>query len=68
MMRLMLLRYILILRTYLSNYIQKNLTNWDSEQVPRNVKDTFTIPFSEIPRSLKSIIARRLDPKYYKYL
>ena len=41
---------------------------WDSEQVPRNVKDTFTIPFSEIPRSLKSIIARRLDPKYYKYL
>ena len=41
---------------------------WDSEQVPRNVKDTFTIPISEIPRSLKSIIARRLDPKYYKYL
>ena len=41
---------------------------WDSEQVPRNVKDTFTIPFSEIPRSLKSLIFRRLDPSYHKYL
>ena len=41
---------------------------WDSEQVPHNVKGEFTIPLSEIPRSLKSIIARRLDPNYYKYL
>ena len=41
---------------------------WNVREIPGNVKDTFTIPFSEIPRSLKSIIARRLDPKYYKYL
>jgi len=41
---------------------------WDSEQVPQYVMDQFTIPLSEIPRSLKSIIARRLDPIYYKYL
>jgi len=30
--------------------------------------DEFTIPLSKIPRSLKSIISRRLDPRYYKYL
>ena len=41
---------------------------WNVREIPGNVKDTFTIPFSDIPRSLKSIIARRLDPKYYKYL
>ena len=41
---------------------------WDSNQIPGGIKDTFTIPLSEIPRSLKSIIARRLNPRYYKYL
>ena len=41
---------------------------WNVREIPGSVKDTFTIPFSDIPRSLKSIIARRLDPKYYKYL
>ena len=41
---------------------------WNVREIPGNVKGEFTIPLSEIPRSLKSIIARRLDPKYYKYL
>ena len=31
-------------------------------------KDNITIPLSEIPRSLKSIIFRRLNPSYHKYL
>ena len=41
---------------------------WDSNQIPGGIKDTFTIPLSKIPRSLKSIISRRFDPIYYKYL
>ena len=41
---------------------------WDSNQIPGGIKDTFTIPLSEIPRSLKSIIFRRLNPSYHKYL
>jgi hypothetical protein len=41
---------------------------WDSNQIPGNIKDNFDIPLSEIPRSLKSIIFRRLNPSYHKYL
>jgi len=41
---------------------------WNSNQIPGNIKDTFTIPLSEIPKSLKSLIFRRLNSKYHKYL
>ena len=41
---------------------------WNSNQIPGNIKDNFDIPLSEIPRSLKSIIFRRLNPSYHKYL
>jgi len=42
---------------------------WNSEQnIPGNIKDNFDIPLSEIPKSLKSLIFRRLNPSYHKYL
>jgi len=41
---------------------------WNSNQIPGNIKDNFDIPLSEIPKSLKSLIFRRLNPSYYKYL
>ena len=41
---------------------------WDVREIPGNVKDTFTIPLSEIPRSLKSLIFRRLNSSYLNHL
>ena len=41
---------------------------WNVRDIPGNVKDTFTIPLSEIPRSLKSLIFRRLNPSYLNHL
>jgi hypothetical protein len=41
---------------------------WDVRDIPGNVKDTFTIPLSEIPRSLKSLIFRRLNSSYLNHL
>ena len=41
---------------------------WNVRDIPSNVKDTFTIPLSEIPRSLKSLIFRRLNSSYLNHL
>ena len=41
---------------------------WNVRDIPGNVKDTFTIPLSEIPRSLKSLIFRRLNSSYLNHL
>ena len=41
---------------------------WNVRDIPSNVKGEFTIPLSEMPRSLKSLIFRRLNPSYHKYL
>ena len=41
---------------------------WNVREIPGGIKDTFTIPFSEIPRQLKSLIFRRLDPTYNQFI
>ena len=41
---------------------------WNVREIHGNVKGEFTVPLSEMPRSLKSLIFRRLNPSYHKYL
>ena len=35
---------------------------------PQFVKEYYSIPFGDIPKSLKGFILRRLDHRYHKYL